>query len=105
MLHTIKKVEYLDGYRLQLHFDDRKVKVVDLENMLKKAKNMLLPLTKLDYFRQVKCDKITIYWPNGVDLCPDMLYKMGEEVTKSPRKRKNVSIPGKRRRSKTASKP
>lgn len=104
MLHTIKKVEYLDSYRLKLHFDDRKVKVVSLENMLKKAKNMLLPLTKLDYFKLVKCDGITIYWPNGVDLCPDMLYKMGEEVTRSPDKRKRLSNPAKRQRLKAAGK-
>jgi hypothetical protein len=99
MLHTIKKAEYLDGYRVKLYFDDRKVKVVNLESMLRNAKHMLLPLTKIDYFRLVKCDGITIYWPNGVDLCPDMLYKMGEEKTRSTRKHKSprsTRIPKKR---------
>jgi hypothetical protein len=78
MLHTIKKVKYLEDYKLELHFDDRSVKFVDLENMLKKAKNMFLPLKNIEYFKQVRCDGITINWPNGVDLCPDVLYKMGK---------------------------
>lgn len=93
MLHTVKKVDYLEGYKLKLLFDDKKVKIVDLTNMLKKAKNMFLPLVNIDYFKQVKCDGITICWPNGVDLCPDVLYEMGEDVTKIPKRR--VKSPGK----------
>lgn len=88
MLHTVKKVEYLEGYKLKLQFNNRQTKVVDLERMLKKAKNMLLPLKNIDYFKQVESDGITICWPNGVDLCPDVLYSMGQDV-KSIQKRKN----------------
>ncbi|MES2274131.1 MAG: DUF2442 domain-containing protein [Chlamydiota bacterium] len=91
MLHTVKKLEYLEGYKLKLRFDDGTIKIVDLENMLKKAKNMLLPLVDLEYFSQVKCDGTTIYWPNGVDLCPDVLYKMGESITGSTPKRKRTA--------------
>lgn len=83
MLHKIRKAKYLEGYKLELHFDDRSIKVVDLEQMLKKAKNMLLPLKDVNYFKQVRCDGITINWPNGVDLCPDVLYNMGNEERKS----------------------
>ena len=86
MSHRIKKVEYLDGYRLRLHFDDKKIKIVDLTDMLKKAKNMLLPLVDVAYFKQVKCDGITIVWPNGIDLCPDVLYRSGKDVIQKPRK-------------------
>ena len=98
MLHTVKKVEYLEGYKLKLTFDDNKVKVVNLENMMKRAKNMFLPLVNLEYFKQVSCDGITICWPNGVDLCPDVLYKMGEDVSHSYRKRKVTSRPVKIRK-------
>lgn len=86
MLHIVKKVEYLEGYKLRLHFNNRVVKVVDLENMLKKAKNMLLPLVDIEYFKTVKCDGTTICWPNGVDLCPDVLYAMGKDVKRFERK-------------------
>lgn len=80
MSHRIKKVEYVEDYKLRLYFDDKKVKIVDLQNMLKKAKNMLLPLVDIDYFKQVECDGFSIVWPNGVDLCPDVLYRMGKDV-------------------------
>ena len=96
MLHKIRKVKHLEDYRLELHFDDRCIKVVDLEKILKKAKNMFLPLKNIDYFKQVRCDGITINWPNGVDLCPDVLYSMG----KSERRSKSFKIRKKRTRAK-----
>ena len=77
MLHIIKKVEYLEEYKIKLFFDDKSIRIVNLESMLKNAKNMFLPLQDIAYFKQVECDGTTIYWPNGVDLCPDVLYKMG----------------------------
>ena len=87
MLRSVKKVEYLEGYKLKLHFDNRHIKIVNLDSMLKNAKNMLAPLMNLDYFKKVKCDGTTIFWPNGVDLCPDVLFKMGENVSRSVSKR------------------
>ncbi len=92
MLHTVKKVDYVDGYKLKLHFNDRKVKIVDLEKMIKKVKNMFLPLVDVEYFKSVTCDGTTICWPNGVDLCPDVLYAMGESFFQTPRKRKKPSL-------------
>ena len=83
MLYIVKKVEYIEGYKLKLHFNDRSVKIVDLEKMLKNAKNMLIPLRDVDYFKKVKCDGTTICWPNGVDFCPDVLYKMGNDLKRT----------------------
>lgn len=80
MLHLIKKVEYLEEYKLKLHFNDKSVRIVNLVNVLRDAKNLFLPLKDVDYFKQVKCDGTTICWPNGVDLCPDVLYKMGKAI-------------------------
>lgn len=91
MLHTVKKVQYLEEYKIKLSFDDKSVRIVDLEKMLKSAKNMFLPLKNMDYFKQVKCDGTTIIWPNGVDLCPDVLYKMGKSVKQPIRKSKTAS--------------
>ena len=88
MLRDVKKVEYLEEYKLKLYFDDKAIRIVDLKNMLKDAKNMFLPLVDVNYFKQVECDGTTICWPNGVDLCPDVLYKMGKPV---PRLKSKVS--------------
>ena len=87
MLHTVKKVEYVEEYKLKLTFDDRCVKIVNLESLIKNTKNMFGPLLDLDYFKKVECDGITICWPNGVDLCPDVLYGIGKNVKQSTSKR------------------
>jgi hypothetical protein len=101
--NTVKKVEYIDGYKLKLTFNDRSVKIVDLSGMLRRATNMLLPLRDLDYFKKVSCDGTTVVWPNGVDLCPDVLYKTGKDIS-LPAKRNRVSPKpksGRRRKSKS----
>lgn len=79
MLHTVKEVEYIEGYKLRLKFDDDKVKVIDFETRLKEAKNMFKPLQNIEYFKKVKADGTTIVWPNGLDLCPDALYEKGQD--------------------------
>lgn len=93
MSHRIKKVQYLDGYRLQILFDNGKNKVVDLVGIVNKAQNMLLPLKDMEYFKKVKCDGFSVVWPNGMDLCPDVLYEMGKDIDKE--KRKYVKSPKK----------
>jgi hypothetical protein len=89
MSHLIKNVKYLEDYKLELQFKNRITKIVDLSDMLKHAKNMLLPLKDIEYFKQVSCDGITICWPNGVDLCPDVLYEMG---TLKPKRKSTVRV-------------
>lgn len=61
MLHTIKKVRYMNGYKLKLKFNNDKIKIVDFEERLKEAKNMFLPLKNIDYFKKVKADCTTIF--------------------------------------------
>lgn len=83
MLHTIKKVEYLEGYKLRLTFNDRKKKVVDLKRFSKSRRGTVFyPFRDIEFFKTVTVDKSygTIIWPNGVDLCPDTLYIEGEEA-------------------------
>ena len=80
MLHTIKDVKYIDGYKLSLTFNDGKTKLVDFEQRLQNPKNMFLPLKDVEYFKRVHLDGITLVWPNGLDLCPDSLYERGKEI-------------------------
>ena len=89
MVHSVTKAEYLEGYKIKLTFNDKIVKIIDFEDRLKDAKNMFLPLKNINYFKKVKTDGTTIVWPNGLDLCPDVLYEKGTEVKakkSSPRK-------------------
>ena len=90
-MHTIKKVEYISGYKLKLYFVSGKIKIFDMEERLKTAKNMFLPLKDIEFFKKVKCEDGTIVWPNGVDLCPDTLYAMGKDVSQSTKKRRKAA--------------
>jgi len=88
MLHRVKKVEYLSEYKLKLQFDNGRIKIVDLEGMLKNGKNMFLQLVEINYFKKVECDGYSICWPNGIDFCPDLLYAAGKDIGRKPKRRK-----------------
>lgn len=83
----VKSVEYIKDYKLKLVFSDTTVKTVDLEDLIKKSSEIFFPLKDLDYFRQVSLDdcQLSICWPNGADICPDVLYEIGKDVKKSVR--------------------
>jgi hypothetical protein len=83
MLHTIKRLEYIEGYKLKLTFNDKTQKIVDLKKYRNKSPDTVFyPFRDLEFFKSVKLDKRlgTLVWPNGVDLCPDTLYMMGEDT-------------------------
>jgi hypothetical protein len=58
-----------------------KSKLLIFEERLKE--NMFLSLKNIDYFKKVKSDGTTIFWPNGLDLCPDALYEKGRDIKKN----------------------
>ena len=84
----IKNIHYIDGYKLEILFSDKKYKVVNFEKWIKKGGMYIEALKDIDYFKKVKCDGFTVVWPNGTDFCPDVLYKMGEDVKKTIKKPK-----------------
>lgn len=85
MLHKVKKVEYLNGYKLKLKFNDQKIKIVDFSDWLNDGKGYLIPLKDIEYFKKVALDEFeyTIIWPNGADFCPDVLYEIGKDEDSS----------------------
>lgn len=95
-MHTIKKVEYLEKYKLMLTFNDKKKKTVDLAKYSKEGPNTVFyPFRDLEFFKSVKVDKHTgtIVWPNGVDLCPDVLYETGKDFVEKPKRNAKLSAP------------
>ena len=83
MLKDVVQVEYLDGYRLRLRFEDGVKGVVDVSELVKFA-GVFAPLKDRAYFAQVRVnpDIGTICWPNDADLDPDVLYAVitGEPI-------------------------
>jgi hypothetical protein len=88
----VKAVEYIEGYKLKLIFSDKTVKIVDLQNMIKKSRGIFLPLKDVEYFKKVTLDncQLSICWPNGADICPDVLYAMGKEMKKTSNRTKST---------------
>ena len=71
----VKSVRVLDGLQVRLVFTDGTEKTVDLSPYLH---GPIFDPLKRDpaKFRQVKVDPElgTIVWPNGADVCPDVLF-------------------------------
>lgn len=83
MLHKIRKVEYVNDYKLKLTFNDKKQKIVDFKKYSKsKPESVFYPFKDINFFKSVKLDRYlgTVVWPNGIDLCPDALYMEGKDI-------------------------
>ena len=67
-------VSVLSDFVVELTFGDGLVKTVDLEPQL--HGRLFGELRDPAVFRQVRIDRDggTIVWPNGADICPDLLY-------------------------------
>ncbi|MEG4210065.1 DUF2442 domain-containing protein [Microcoleus sp. S13_B4] len=82
MLKNISSVQPLENYQLHLKFEDNQEGVVDISQLIEFT-GIFAPLQDLTYFNQVKLNPEwgTIYWENGADLDPDVLYSI---VTNQP---------------------
>jgi hypothetical protein len=78
MFPRIQSVRPLDGFRLELLFRDGVCSVVDLEQRIAGRGGLYRDLEDRAFFQQVRVEEETgtIVWPNGVDLCPDVLYTL-----------------------------
>lgn len=88
-MHFVKDVSYVSGYKLLLTFENRVVKLVDLEPYL--DGEIFEPLKDIDYFKTVRVnpDIDTIVWGNDADVSPDFLYEIG--VAQKGRQQKSAS--------------
>lgn len=77
MLKDIIKVKPLEHYLLYLKFEDNQEGVIDISKIIEFT-GIFQPLKELDYFQTVKVNPEwgTIYWDNGADLDPDVLYSI-----------------------------
>ena len=83
MLKDIVKVKPLKGFRVQLEFEDGANGEIDIRKLIK-FRGVFEPLKDESFFAKVDINPEwgTIFWPNGADLDPDVLYSMvtGEKI-------------------------
>lgn len=69
-------VTILSDYKVKLLFKDGQVRTVDLDGYLKGS--IFEPVRDPKVFCQVKIVGGGLGWPNGADICPDLLYHGGK---------------------------
>ncbi len=74
-MHDVTEVKCLGGSRVLLTFDNGEQREADVSALVP-FDGVFERLKDDSYFRQVHVnpDVGTIVWPNGADLCPDVLY-------------------------------
>ena len=75
MFIEVVKAEYLNGYKLNLLFNNGDRRIVDLSNSLNGE--VFAPLKNIDYFKNFRIKFNTIEWENGADFAPEYLYEIG----------------------------
>lgn len=75
-LIDVVAVRPLCARTLELTFADGLCAAVDMNRVISRYSGVFEKLTDDAYFRQVHVDPNigTIAWPNGADICPDVLY-------------------------------
>ena len=68
----------LEGYRIEVTFNDGTKSQLDLTERFSGKGGLFIELADPEYFRQFRVDAEleTIVWPNGIDICPDVLYAL-----------------------------
>ena len=76
MLPRVTSVRHLRDHQLQVEFSDGTVAELDFHQQIAGRGGVFRPLQSVEFFAQVAVDPEagTLSWPNGVDLCPNVLY-------------------------------
>lgn len=75
-LVRVKRVVPLEEYRARIFFDNGERRIIDLEKYLHGPVFRAVRLRKM-FVRMRVGEGRTIEWPNGADICPDVLYYGG----------------------------
>ena len=81
-MHWVKDASYVDGYKLEIKFENDEIRLVDLENHLDGG--IFEALKDISLFKSfvVNQDIDTVVWPNNADFSPDFLYEIGQTISK-----------------------
>ena len=63
-----------DNFELLITFNNGEQKKFDVKDLFQYP--MYKPLENIYFFKQVKLDRMCVYWNDEIDICPDTLYNM-----------------------------
>lgn len=73
---TIDKAQYMGDYRIKVHFNNGKEKILDFLPIIKEKKGISYKLADIDYFKSFTLDPFTIDWNNEIGFAPEFLYEL-----------------------------
>ena len=81
-LIDVARVQPLPNRNLDLTFENGFQGIVEMDRVVKSYSGVFAPLLQDDFFRQVtvNAELGTVVWPNGADLCPDVLYSQATGI-------------------------
>jgi hypothetical protein len=74
MILHVTEARYIDGYKVEVSFNNNRQGIADLSEALYGP--VFEPLKEKSYFSQLRVDEEleTLSWPNGADLAPEYIY-------------------------------
>lgn len=63
--------------KLTCWFEDGSVVEFDMSKILKRSGPMIKPLKKKAFFEKAFIESGSVIWPNGFDICPNLIYQKG----------------------------
>ena len=81
-LIDVTQVQALPNRNLNLTFENGVHGIVEMDRVIKNYTGVFAPLLQDEYFRKVTVNTElgTVVWPNGADLCPDVLYSQATGI-------------------------
>ena len=72
----VTDAHYVDGYKIQISFNDHRQGIVDLSDVMRQDHRPIFnELLDTVQFKKFRVDADTLVWDNGLDLAPEFLYK------------------------------
>ncbi len=81
-MYDVVEAKYIDGYKIEVTFENGRKGVVDFKDYIKKG-GVFSRFADMDYFKKFRINKElgVLCWPNDVDIAPETLY---HEATGEP---------------------
>jgi hypothetical protein len=75
MYYDVVAVKYIEGYKLEVVFENGKKGIVDFQGYVKKG-GVFSRFSDIEYFKKVYVNSElgVLCWPDGVDIAPETLY-------------------------------